>query len=716
MKRRQGSNWFRTWLERLGIRSPKSIHDKDTLLVQQRPNVRMSWEPEAWFRAPAYDAWQHAVDELLVSPNWSFRYQQSLRGQVFASLSNPKQRGSDSGLSTSDTDDRAFHEAQCRYRAMQFQYRLGCCSAMHVEALHTPVQDERPTRLINIDTGQVEDSDEGVPYLVGSYIWRPQLLPRFPRTARRSSTLSNGDGSGWDYPNEWEYSSKHFDAVVGAVENLVANDVDQRNHWILERCTSADNSKRRFPAPDLGHLETEDERAYILEVYYELVAEAQIRRVSHVWMDILCINQRDPVDVAREIPRMTSYYRSANCCVVISEMLRRRYSHSLDHLGHDVLDPTYADCALANMTDEHRQLYGLENEVIGWLIGFHQLRLWVFQETLLPEVVVHRGSGLRLNTNEILVHGIRPVPFHDQNIKQEAFQDSLRALFRKRLPLNKERNMAFNNAMVLLRDQKRTALRENDYVYGVFALCDAHVRTIVPVNYDMSLSALTTIVAYARVCAGDMRALHFGEEASSAATGSGVRRLPSWLPRSLEQMAMPDSGYGVWCGTDPPEITTWGALVAEVDYYRIQSIRRATTKDVELADKQNEADEADPYYSDSYLTCRLQRITAVEEDVVLQIAVCPSKSVKVCVSGRDTIGEGYAFALLQESSSRGEAVIACLDSDKTVHRWLVLFRSRQHYARNVWVRVGFVELYSVVDGLGLHDSIFQPSRCCFTII
>ncbi|KAF7507537.1 hypothetical protein GJ744_010328 [Endocarpon pusillum] len=86
-----------------------------------------------------------------------------------------------------------------------------------------------------------------------------------------------------------------------------------------------------------------------------------------------CINQEDAPDIAREIPRMTEYYPESMRCVVVSEMLRRGCSHRPDRLRHDFLDPTCdEEPPPEHLTERDGALYGLEDEVIGWLVGFHQ--------------------------------------------------------------------------------------------------------------------------------------------------------------------------------------------------------------------------------------------------------------------------------------------------------------------------------------------------------
>lgn len=52
-------------------------------------------------------------------------------------------------------------------------------------------------------------------------------------------------------------------------------------------------------------------------------------------MNSLRVNQQDARWEVGDISRMAEYYSQAPCCVVVSEMLRRRYSHSWEVRGID---------------------------------------------------------------------------------------------------------------------------------------------------------------------------------------------------------------------------------------------------------------------------------------------------------------------------------------------------------------------------------------------
>ncbi|KAF8859202.1 hypothetical protein BDZ45DRAFT_725485 [Acephala macrosclerotiorum] len=64
--------------------------------------------------------------------------------------------------------------------------------------------------------------------------------------------------------------------------------------------------------------------AYFQEVYMLAAMEAERRDLQYIWMDRICIDQTQPSDKEAEIPFMADYYRGADCCVVISELLLQK--------------------------------------------------------------------------------------------------------------------------------------------------------------------------------------------------------------------------------------------------------------------------------------------------------------------------------------------------------------------------------------------------------
>ena len=44
----------------------------------------------------------------------------------------------------------------------------------------------------------------------------------------------------------------------------------------------------------------------------------------------------------------------------------------------------------------------MHDELIGWTIGFHEFRVWAFQETYFTRELVHRGGNIQIYTSAAL--------------------------------------------------------------------------------------------------------------------------------------------------------------------------------------------------------------------------------------------------------------------------------------------------------------------------
>lgn len=203
-----------------------------------------------------------------------------------------------------------------------------------------------PTWLVNIKTGNVENDGNFAPgvkhskYIIGSYVWSPENLPKYPRLKRRKQEVLNIGNEERDYRDDtWEYCTEDFNAVVDLVQKAAGRVTETSKFWIIDvdECNGVDY-ERMYPQSNLNGFE-EGRKQYLKEVYYLLVAEARLMSVEYIWIDSLCIDQTRHLDKAKEIPKIADYYSNATRCVVVSEMLRRGYSHRLEHLGHDFLNP-----------------------------------------------------------------------------------------------------------------------------------------------------------------------------------------------------------------------------------------------------------------------------------------------------------------------------------------------------------------------------------------
>lgn len=556
--------------------------------------------------------------------------------------------------------------------------------------LNTPLR--WPSKLINIHTGQIEKHGHFSvgscpPYIIGSYIWSPENLPEYPRLQRRTrEAVHVGDGTRDYSTDDWEYTQDDFDAVVELVKQAAGRVRDLPRFWIIDE-DDPERYRTSVPLPNLDSVEPQ-RREYIAEVYYYLVAEAILMGVQYVWLDSLCINQDDSAEKSKEIPLMADYYRNSSRCVVVSEMLRRKYAHRLGHLGHDFLDATFEKELLEDfLTERHRTLYGLENEVLGWLVGFHQLRVWVFQETYLPKSVVHRGRNIRLNTRDLLLHGIR-----DQNFQPRKFRN----LFLNRLPLsglpfNEDADDGFrlkpNQAIALIQKQQRKTLKKQDFIYAILALFPDEVRSSMPTGYDVSLPAAKAMLLFARVATGDVMALLVNEEPEIGEEHC-ISTAPGWLPRRYDENLYGTEPLGAWdtCGGFPSDslpalCANNNSLWMKAPYYRIQKAKFATPEDVaisvaqfskhpEWADsewgKKRNGNIRDPRYPRE----EINEIRA--GDLIISIQVLPKLTVNIYFPSKGTEGEHRALCELTRAAGSGRAAVVCIRASKHANRWLVL--------------------------------------------
>ncbi|KAL9040204.1 MAG: hypothetical protein Q9214_004581, partial [Letrouitia sp. 1 TL-2023] len=499
-----------------------------------------------------------------------------------------------------------------------------------------------PTRLVNIKTGKIENNGNfahGVvysKYIIGSYIWSPESLPKYPRLkGRKREVLDVGDEER-DYRDDtWEYCTQDFNAVVDLVQKAAGRVTETPKFWIIDvdECSGIDY-ERMYPHPDLNMIE-EGRKQYLKEVYCLLVAEARLMSIEYVWIDSLCIDRAIQLDKTTEIPKMADYYSNATRCVVVSEMLRRGYSHRLERLGHNFLNPALDDdFPLQNLTEEHRSHCGLENEVLGWLAGFHQLRLWVFQETYLAKSTVHRGRNIRLNTQDLLRYGIG-LP---ESRLFEQVQSCHRQAYRKLLPTNGIGSefltpITPNHCMSLVKKQARTTLKEQDFI------------------------------------SGDAMAL-FLDEAQADSLQHSINGAPTWLPRVYSQMAYqetPDdaSMHRRWPSSQKPYIGGDGTFTAVSPYYRITGVRIATEVDV-LKSMAQECEQTDGYgkiYGSGFVkTASKTEIEIKEGDNILEIQVLPLRTVNIYFEDRRTARERAGLDVLRKAADAGSPVIACVEA------------------------------------------------------
>jgi hypothetical protein len=536
--------------------------------------------------------------------------------------------------------------------------------------LHHPTIAHGPDRLLNIRTGQLEPGGDDKKYAIVSYIFDPSKLPEYPRLKRRTFVSRGHASIGEAAPNEgrfrfgipasspdpqdhpnglglrvsesfdkneepddgvntaiisdedelalWEYTTDDFDAVV----RQACSEANIEGNWLVQVDEDFEKRASKLAVPELEGNLSPERRAYIQEICRLVSCEADRRDLDHIWMDFICIDQADAEDKARQIPRLTDYFRKAEVCVVVSEMVRRRFSHRLNRLGADVLNAerkTPWECVQSRKSDDeyrsmqihcqqekglaweqleefrrdeyegmagpdwrncagyseeerrYRNVHGTDDEIAGWLIGFHEFRVWTFQETLLAKQVIHVGGNLRINTAAALViedywrehenpeSRLFPVEWLPTPYKFERLL-YLRALYldslRQRFPLPtkdflsreheslyvkpgealKDAELSTNQCLAIIHKQQRTSLFEQDKIYGILGLFPSAVRFAMPARYDISLGAVFAILTYLRICNGDLYAFFVDED--RAAPQHNIAECPSWLPKRHGQMRL----------------------------------------------------------------------------------------------------------------------------------------------------------------------------------
>ena len=408
-------------------------------------------------------------------------------------------------------ETQAFDEARSRF----------------LKEMDHPTAPKPPKRLYDMRLGELTEDTVHKPFIIVSYIWNPQKLPAFPKLG--------------------SYSTKNFDAMVLAASKLR----DEQGRPILELDTKFEQKLEEVICPAFKWCTSLDQRNYFQEVFALAAAEAADRDLRYIWMDSLCIEQDNDIEKAEEIRYMADYYSQAVCCVVVSEMLRRCYAHSWEQRGNDDAYEHYTLKIYPEIGPTYKDSWGLHDEVVGWIIGYHELRVWVFQETYYAQELVHRGRNIRINTSVALdwdrgyyvTIGSLDRPWHLQSADRKA--TILRKMHLKyleevalRFPtVLDQRKSAESTRLVdgILKEilgQRRSITKPQDAIYGLLSLYPRLIRFSMPVRYDISRIAVLTILIYLRVLSGEVRPLFFDD--GHPEFGSHViRNAPSWLPRHM---------------------------------------------------------------------------------------------------------------------------------------------------------------------------------------
>lgn len=295
---------------------------------------------------------------------------------------------------------------------------------------------------------------------------------------------------------------------------------------------------------------------YQREVYLLTAREANRRYLNYIWIDCLCVDQTDPDDIERNVHKMADFYRGAECCLAVGEVLRRRMW----------IDATIARNSLEWLPSDH---------LLFWIVGFHRLRTWLSQETFLAKEVIGRAGDLRIDITAFLSTCEKHV--HDQSNAgslSKGDQVDRRHFFKAvcELPTSSTHAedgyvLSLHRCLQLLNG--RTPTLPQDRVYGALGLFPRIIRQAMPIDHNLSLSAVYAILNYLRIRYGDLNAilaLH-----SKRFPRHGILSAPTWMP----------SGYGeaLWDNnalpmdiTLPPQATLVGTRPGDILILRASSL------------------------------------------------------------------------------------------------------------------------------------------------
>jgi hypothetical protein len=174
----------------------------------------------------------------------------------------------------------------------------------YVESSEADPSADVPPKLINIRTGSIEPGGMGKRYVIASYICYPERIAKDPFDS--------------------SYEVKSWKWRVGAAESffLKADQVCEALPQFMSRLDAEEEGVGQIAYPsELSPMLSGD---YQREVYLLTAREANRRCLNYIWIDCLCVDQTDPDDIERNVHKMADFYRGAECCLAVGEVLRRR--------------------------------------------------------------------------------------------------------------------------------------------------------------------------------------------------------------------------------------------------------------------------------------------------------------------------------------------------------------------------------------------------------
>lgn len=204
--------------------------------------------------------------------------------------------------------------------------------------------------------------------------------------------------------------------------------------------------------------------------YVWLERMSKLLGVSYVWIDTCCVNQDDPLDKRREIPKMGKYYKNAIACAVLPDST---YNRDVDDLiasirilfstGVKFMEPAHA--------------WALTCIYYSKFLGdIWFTRIWTIQEIMLNKIVVV-DSSCGLVDVRVLLRMYYIIAKEVGSIPMSCNMENVRML--AEIVDIPELDMS----MVLNMCIGREATVRHDYVYGIMGMLpNIHMD----VNYDIS--------------------------------------------------------------------------------------------------------------------------------------------------------------------------------------------------------------------------------------
>jgi ankyrin repeat protein len=461
----------------------------------------------------AIESWNVPVIQLLLEKgadlsDWTVEKATARHGAamdlMIKKFAKHKQREEKAGVEQNDllpsSDDIAFSEARNRINP----------SVRANRTYHSALDPKRT--LLNIRTGETEQCSYSTPYVIVSYVWHPQKLPDSPfDDLLRTRPLVRGRKAAVIFEDRLNRVCEAFPQVVTEVK-AEDEDIDSIKLPIKTSCGL--------------------EKDYQHEVYLLAAREASRRGVGYIWMDSICIEQSNTSAVAASINSMASNYRDAVCCVTVSEALRRKLC----------FDPSCRDLGFEWLPGD---------DLLSWIVGYHPLRVWLFQETFLSKEVVSRGGNLRIEVSQFFtsyqehILGGTRIALLCNDPEYAHFKETM-TRFPTRISRTELGNrLSLNQCLELL--NARMATIPQDRIFGALGLFPSDVEDAFPVDYRLSNAALYAILVYLQVFEGDLNGLLTLR--SRGGPKHQISNAPSWIPTGQARIFQDGRGQPLEVGT-----------------------------------------------------------------------------------------------------------------------------------------------------------------------